>query len=143
MALQLTVKRDMYDDGVQFEIAGLGLVNNGETITLTEDQERSYAQFAKKTVLDGLANNTELKISGTPILTGDVTKVLGYDPNATSDAPPVTVVGADMSPATSVGETWESRKDEEVVVAPEPVVTAPATTTTTDVLADKPSTETT
>lgn len=138
MTLIVTIDKLQYIDGVPLDVKGLGVLNNREATEITEDGERDYARISGKTVVDGLTGLAEFTCTGTPILTGTLPDVLGYDPaDQSGSVDPGT--GFDTSPATSLGETWEKKQDageapETTVVTPTistpaPVVTTPTPTT--------------
>lgn len=65
MALKVTVNKPQYPKGTEFDVRGLGLLKNGESTTLTEDQERDFAAFTGTTVREGLKGDESFKIEGT------------------------------------------------------------------------------
>jgi hypothetical protein len=118
MTLIVTINKPQYEDGVPLEVRGLGVFNNRVPTEITEDGERDYARYFGKIVTEGLASEADFTISGTPILTGNLVDVIGYDPADQSYlSEPGT--GFDTSPATSLGETIENQQ----VVTPTTAVT--------------------
>lgn len=66
MALKLTIDHSAFPKGHQFEIRGIGTVLNGETVTLTAEQEADYVRETGKLVQDGIESGGDVKVTGTP-----------------------------------------------------------------------------
>lgn len=109
MPITVTVDRREYADGVPFEILGIGIIKNRESLELSEDQERDYAGRNLLTVQNGLTETPDVQVSGSPILTGSLEEILGYKLSDVNDQPPQGEATGDLSPATSMGESWEDR----------------------------------
>lgn len=68
MALSIKVQNDTYPDDVVFEVVGLGAFTNGEQRELTEDQERAYVSMYQMPVTEGIGENANVAVSGSPVV---------------------------------------------------------------------------
>ncbi len=79
MAFKLEMKNPEQPEGTLFDLGGLG-IKNGESLTLTEDQEQAVVARHGATLKDALGNNVYLKVSGTSEMSkkevGEILKVV-------------------------------------------------------------------
>lgn len=115
MALIVTYDNPAAVDGAYLEVGGLGVLRNREPLTLTEDQERAFASYHRRTVTEALTDDDNYELSGTALLTGSLKEVTGIDLDSISDTPAAGVPTGDLSPATSMGETESTPAPVEVV----------------------------
>lgn len=108
MPLKVTLNHPAYEKGVPLDVTGIGLIENGSTKTLTEEDEREFVSRNMMTVKDGLKGSEFLSVDGTVELKGGIEGALGVSPADISDTPPVVEPTGDQSPATSVGQIDES-----------------------------------
>jgi hypothetical protein len=67
MGLTLKMEMDAFPAGYEFAINGIGVVKNGETVEISEDQERDFVAYHRKSVPDAFEG------SGTFTVEGDAT----------------------------------------------------------------------
>jgi len=73
------MKNPEQPEGTLFDLGGLG-IKNGETLTLTEDQEQAVVARHGATLKDALSNNVFLKVSGASELSKkEVVDIIGGD----------------------------------------------------------------
>jgi hypothetical protein len=65
MALKVSVDKKHLPKGTELEVAGLGLLKNGESTTISAEQEAEYFNRNSMTVKDGLKDSEEFKVEGT------------------------------------------------------------------------------
>jgi hypothetical protein len=104
MGYKVEFKHPYYEKGVEFEIAGLGLIANGGSINVDADQERSFIATQGKTLKDALQGNGMLSLSGTSELKKEEVEALLPPPPppepepATDEQAPGNVVGRENTP---------------------------------------------
>lgn len=65
MSLKLTYTHPSFDKDEEFELTGIGLVQNGKTRTLSEDEERAAVARLGMPVKEAFKGNEQVKIEGT------------------------------------------------------------------------------
>lgn len=81
MALTVEIKHPEFEDGVEFDLAGI-LIPNGGKVELTEDQERTVVAKRQKAVRDVLEGNQFVKVTGTSFLSSkQLSEALGVGVN--------------------------------------------------------------
>jgi hypothetical protein len=68
MALKLTYDNPSYPKDEEIEVHGLGLVKNGRSVELTEDQEKSFVSVYGESVRDATKDDENVKVEGTALL---------------------------------------------------------------------------
>lgn len=85
--MPLTVKYEHPDfpTDQEFDIAGIGVVTNGEEKELTNEEEIAFITSRRLTVRDGFEDDERMTISGTTSVQNGVEGALGVDPETISD----------------------------------------------------------
>lgn len=65
MALKITYDNPDFPKGHEFEIRGLGVLENGKSVTLTEEQEENFAAETGQTLGEALEGNEAFKVDET------------------------------------------------------------------------------
>ncbi len=79
MAFKIEMKHPEQPEGTLFDLGGIG-IKNGESITMTEDQEQAVVARHGATVKEALGNNQFLKLSGTSELSKkEIGDIIGGD----------------------------------------------------------------
>lgn len=65
MALKVQMKHPTQGPDVEFAIPGVGMVKNGETVTLTEEQERMAFAITGMHIKDYFKDDEMVTVSGT------------------------------------------------------------------------------
>lgn len=81
MALKLSINFPQYPQGTPFAINDLGVVENGGSADLTEDQERAFVAQNKRSVRDVLTDQAGVTVTGSALLTE---KKMGEMPEVSS-----------------------------------------------------------
>lgn len=88
MPLTVTVDHPDFPKGTEMSVMGLPLVENGSTLELTEDDERSFISAHGVTVVDAFKGSGNASVSGTAIFTGSMDDILGVDVSDTPSLDP-------------------------------------------------------
>lgn len=97
MALTVAVDHPAYPEDTDFAITGLGVVPNGGSIEVSEEQERSYiAENGKQLVAEESGN---VQITGDPVISDE--ELASLLPPPPEETPPVEVSSVDVPPEES------------------------------------------
>lgn len=64
LALTVSYEHPDFPEGMEFEIVGLGLIPNGGSVELTDEQEERYLNYHGMTVKESLENDPYIKVKG-------------------------------------------------------------------------------
>lgn len=65
MALKVTYNSPAHEKGAEVEVVGLGLLKNGESRTLTDEDELNFFSLHGESVKDKLGKDEMFKVEGT------------------------------------------------------------------------------
>lgn len=95
MALKVTYKSPAHDKGTEVDVAGLGGLKQGESRTLTADEEMAFYSFQGDTVQNRLKSDPNFKVEGSSELKkGDIPEVSDVNESALVDTPAEVEEGA-------------------------------------------------
>ena len=66
MSVELKVDLEAYPKGTPLSFNGLGTVENGSSVTLTDEQELSYVNVNGMSVADGFKDQEGITVGGSP-----------------------------------------------------------------------------
>ena len=64
MSLEVTVKNDQFPDDYEFDVRGLGLFKNGETRTVSDEEEAAFLAVHGRTVREAAGNSATVSVKG-------------------------------------------------------------------------------
>lgn len=130
--LTLTHEHPDFPDDYEFYYNGIGVVKNGETLDISEEQERAFISFYGKTISEAFYGSDVATLGGTAAIT-DTSEIF---PSEISDRPSpdptamnLTADGEKFEHANLMGDSTDPDPGELEVVEEEE---APVTTTTTE-----------
>lgn len=95
MGLKIEYKNPAFPDGTEFDLGGI-LVINGQTTDVDDDAEHRYVSRNRLAVREGLAGNSQLKVTGDALYSPK--RVQDEFPAPTEIEPPVEVLETEAAP---------------------------------------------
>lgn len=90
MAYKITYNHPAYDKDHEFDIRGIGIIKNGDSVTLDDEAETTFIQLTGMTVKDKLGNDEHFHVDGSSSLKkSDVDNLLGLEEVAATTPAPV------------------------------------------------------
>lgn len=86
MAYSLKFEHPHFPEDKEFSIDFIGMVKNGESIEVSEDQERLFIASNGRTIEDAFKGNASIEVSGSSSLSSDEVKGLLPDVVDNSDS---------------------------------------------------------
>lgn len=80
MPLKVTYTNDNFDKDHEWDVPGLGIIQNGVPTTISKEQEEQFVLERRMTVKDAVGDSEYVKVEGTTEVNGGVKSVLGVDP---------------------------------------------------------------
>lgn len=89
MAYTVKYTHEAFPDDREFDIRGLGLLKNGESVTVDEELERNFILVNRRTIEDAFGDDDHFEVSGTSEVSGGIKDVLGIELDEISDTPDI------------------------------------------------------